>query len=249
VRYGFTDVDDEDTLSAPGASQSFWGLNGQPASLTNPDDAIFVVSLMENDDGDPEALRGVVKGVVGGSVLGSLTASRPEKVIALLRDVNSAMGTPTGAPNFDDKIGLQELRFTIDELRRAELGEAVRTSMNINGDGGRYELTFEARNPAWRAWFPLHAETVFDHATQQIAAVSRAPGNLDLFVVGFDNVVYTTFWNDAAGWNPGGWFPLHAETVFDHATQQIAAVSRAPGNLDLFVVGFDNVVYTTFWNA
>ena len=30
VRYGFSDVDDEETHGAPGVSQSFWGINGQP---------------------------------------------------------------------------------------------------------------------------------------------------------------------------------------------------------------------------
>src|SRR3712207_4062567 len=131
VRYGFTDVDDEETHGAPGPSQSFWGTNGQPSALTNPDDAIFVVGLMENDDGDPEATRGIVKGVVGGSVLGSLTASRADKVAALIRDVNSAMGTPTGGPNVDDRIGITELRFSADQLRRAEAGEAVQQAINI----------------------------------------------------------------------------------------------------------------------
>jgi hypothetical protein len=47
----------------------------------------------------------------------------------------------------------------------------------------------------WRRWFQIHAETVFDHTTQQIAAVSRAPGNLDLFVIGFDNAVWSTWWS------------------------------------------------------
>ncbi|WP_040799844.1 hypothetical protein [Nocardia higoensis] len=155
TRYGFNDVDDEETHPAPGPSQSFWGLNGSAAELTDPEKAIFVVSLMENDDGDPEALRGIVKGVVGSSVLGSLSASRNDKVKALIRDINSAMGTPTGAPNFDDKIGITELRFTADELRRANAGEPVRKSVNINGDGGRFELAFEAWNvnpfPNWQA--------------------------------------------------------------------------------------------------
>ncbi|WP_280187110.1 MULTISPECIES: hypothetical protein [Nocardia] len=154
TRYGFSDVDDEETHQAPGPSRSFWGVNGKPAELTDPDSAIFIVSLMENDDGDPEALRGVVKGVVGGSVLGSLAASRTDKVNALIQDINSAMGTPTGAPNFDDKVGLTELRFTADELRRANAGEQVRRSVKINGDGGRFELTFEAWNvnpfPNWQ---------------------------------------------------------------------------------------------------
>jgi hypothetical protein len=95
--------------------------------------------------------------------------------------------------------------------------------------------------------FPLPGAAVFDHTKQQIAAVSRAPGNLDLFVIGFDNRVWTTFWNGQNGWN-GDWFPLPGVAVFDHTRQQIAAVSRAPGNLDLFLIGFDNRVWTTFWN-
>ena len=95
--------------------------------------------------------------------------------------------------------------------------------------------------------FPLPGQAVFDRDKQQVAAVSRAPGNLDLFVIGFDNRVWTTFWNDAVGWNPD-WFPLPGQAVFDREQQQMAAVSRAPGNLDLFVIGFDNHVWTTFWN-
>ncbi len=43
---------------------------------------------MENDNGDPEALRGIVKGIVGGSMVGSLSLDRTDKVNALIRDVN-----------------------------------------------------------------------------------------------------------------------------------------------------------------
>ena len=71
-------------------------------------------------------------------------------------------------------------------------------------------------------------------------------GNLDLFVIGFDNHGWSTFWNNAAGWNRD-WFPLPGQAIFDHEKQQIAAVSRAPGNLDLFVIGFDNHGWSTFW--
>ena len=72
------------------------------------------------------------------------------------------------------------------------------------------------------------------------------PGNLDLFVIGNDNHVWTTFWN--GNWN-ADWFPLPGRAVFDRATQHIAVVSRAPGNLDLFVIGNDDHVWTTFWNG
>lgn len=157
VRYGpFDDVDEDETHGAPSPAQSFWGPTGTPwgptgtpATLENPDHAIFVVALMENDNGDPEALRGFVKGIVGGSVLGSLGFDRADKVASLIRDVDSALGTPTGAPNFDDKVGApQELRFSHEDLRLAELGATVAKDLVFAGDGGRYILTFEARNPA-----------------------------------------------------------------------------------------------------
>jgi hypothetical protein len=108
--------------------------------------------------------------------------------------------------------------------------------------------TFWNEYSGWNGdWFPVPGQAVFDHQTQRVAAVTRAPGNLDLFVIGFDNRGWSTFWNDRGGWN-GDWFPLPGQAVFDHARQQIAAVSRAPGNLDLFVIGFDNRVWSTFWN-
>jgi hypothetical protein len=108
--------------------------------------------------------------------------------------------------------------------------------------------TFWNDQTGWnKDWFPLPGQAVFDRNLQHVAVVSRAPGNLDLFVIGFDNHVWSTFWNDHTGWN-SDWFPLAGQAVFDHTTQQIAAVSRAPGNLDLFVIGFDNHVWSTFWN-
>ena len=108
--------------------------------------------------------------------------------------------------------------------------------------------TFWNEQVGWNAdWFPLPGNAVFDREHQQIAAVSRAPGNLDVFVIGFDNHVWTTFWNDQVGWN-GDFFPVPGQAVFDRETQQLAAVSRAAGNLDVFVIGFDNHVWTEFWN-
>ncbi|WP_170066667.1 G1 family glutamic endopeptidase [Kitasatospora aureofaciens] len=118
----------------------------------------------------------------------------------------------------------------------------------VIGFDNRVWSTFWNDQNGWNGdFFPLPGSAVFDHTTQQLAAVSRAPGNLDLFVIGFDNRVWSTFWNDQNGWN-GDFFPLPGSAVFDHTTQQLAAVSRAPGNLDLFVIGFDNRVWSTFWN-
>jgi uncharacterized protein with LGFP repeats len=149
VRYGpWDDVDAGETHFAPGISQSFWGLNGAAAPFANPDQSVFVVSLMENDDASAEAKRGVVKGGVAASVAGSLALSRPDKVAKLLGDINAAMELPTGGPNFDELIGgPQELRFSADELGWAEAGGDAVREMAFAGDGGRYTLWFVATNP------------------------------------------------------------------------------------------------------
>ena len=138
------------------------------------------------------------------------------------------------------------------DRERQQVAAVSRAPGNLDlfviGFDNRIWSTFWNDTGGWNGdWFPLPGQAVFDRERQQVAAVSRAPGNLDLFVIGFDNRIWSTFWNDSGGWN-GDWFPLPGQAVFDRERQQVAAVSRAPGNLDLFVIGFDNRIWSTFWN-
>jgi hypothetical protein len=157
--YGpFDDVDDQETH--PSGFQSFWGLNGEERALPNPDDAIFIVSLMENDNGDPGNLRGIIALAATGTLSATIGASRETRVSRLLQDIDSAMGTVTGAPNFDDKIGIQELRFTPGDIALAETGNPAFRALRIQGDGGDYTATFKAINrgqAAWRFCFRCHS--------------------------------------------------------------------------------------------
>ena len=135
--------------AAFGVFESFWGIGGASSSLANPDDAIFIVAMMENDDGDPQLTRGVVDTAVNVSLVESLALPRAAKVTTLVRDVDSARRAPTGIPSFDEAIGVpQELRFSLQELQRAESGQTVTKTMVFEGDGGRYTLMFDARNKA-----------------------------------------------------------------------------------------------------
>nr|WSY57072.1 hypothetical protein OG999_47670 [Streptomyces sp. NBC_00886] len=118
----------------------------------------------------------------------------------------------------------------------------------VIGLDNRVWTTFWNEGTGWNAdFFPLPGGAVFDRENQRLAAVSRFPGQLDVFVIGFDNRVWTTFWNERTGWNPD-FFPLPGGAVFDHEKQELAVVSRFPGQLDVFVIGLDNRVWTTFWN-
>src|SRR5205823_10303057 len=98
---------------------------------------------------------------------------------------------------------------------------------------------------------------VCDLANQQLASVSLGPSNIDLFVIGFDNRVYTPSLHDALPFyrnpdgtvNPDGhFFSLPGRAVFDREKQQLAAVSRGPGNIDRLVVDTDDLSCYIFWN-
>ena len=108
-------------------------------------------------------------------------------------------------------------------------------------------MTFQLWNPDW---FPLPGQAMFDREKQRITVVSRSQNNLDLFVIGNDDRVWSTFWPVQGGWNwNADWFPLPGQARFAHLTQQVVAVARTPANLDLFVIGNDGRVYSTFWPA
>jgi hypothetical protein len=80
-----------------------------------------------------------------------------------------------------------------------------------------------------------------------VAAVSRRPNQLDLFVTGSDGKVYTSWWSPESGWSgiDNNWRPLGG--VFP-AGAPVTAVSRAPNQLDLFLTGNDGKVYTSWWS-
>jgi hypothetical protein len=101
--------------------QSFWGLNRQPAPIDQVSDVAFFVCVMENDDGAPMVLRTLVKAAAIGGFLGAIPPSLPiptavpnanqrkDIINAIAEDIKGALKTPTGFPNFDDVVGVQQL--------------------------------------------------------------------------------------------------------------------------------------------
>jgi hypothetical protein len=88
-----------------------------------------------------------------------------------------------------------------------------------------------------------------------VAVVSRNPDQLDLFICGQDGRVYTSWWTPGVDWsglgqwrNIGGVFPPGQVAQFPPGAP-IAAVSRNPNQIDLFVCGFGGHVYTSWWSA
>jgi len=130
------------------ADRPFWGMDNRPQTIKHPDDVVFVVALVENDDGDPGAARALVKVAAVASLGSSVGMDRQNRVSRLIADVKDALAIPTGAPNFDDRVGPpRELRVYQKDLDDLTGGGIVQLGKNLvfQGDGGRYRLFFHMR--------------------------------------------------------------------------------------------------------
>ena len=118
----------------------------------------------------------------------------------------------------------------------------------ITGNDGVVSTSWWTAGSDWsglKGWRPIGG---FFPADARVSAVSRNPNQLDLFVVGNNGVVYTSWWTAGSDWSGinnnwraiGGFFPPGSP---------VAVVSRNPNQLDLFVVGYNGVVYTSWWTA
>lgn len=92
----------------------------------------------------------------------------------------------------------------------------------------------------WRGWWHLQGGTA--PAGAAVTGVSRAPDQLDLFVVSDNGVVYTAAWNPG-GWNP--WRPIEGITVPPGAA--VECVTRSADKLDVFVTDSQGRIQTAAW--
>lgn len=139
------DLDGDEEGFTSGAS--FWDTELQPRDIANPDEVIFVVTLMQNDHGNPDRYRSLVLSAAGASMLSTLgVASRTVKVKRLLDDIRRAIDSACGPRLFDDNhIGTEELRLEASDLIPLGTREKLLT---IFGDEGQYELSFRIHRVA-----------------------------------------------------------------------------------------------------
>ena len=86
---------------------------------------------------------------------------------------------------------------------------------------------------------PYSADPLWEVQQRPLTCASKH----NLFVIGTDNRVYSTWWDGATGW--AGWFNVSGG--IGQASGQVAAISRVTEHIDLFVAGTDGLVYSTWW--
>jgi len=98
----------------------------------------------------------------------------------------------------------------------------------------------------WRGWWEIPGLRATPGAP--VACVDRGPDRLDVFVVGTDGGIYTAAWDQGqakAAWR--GWWRIG--NVVAPQGARIAAVSRTPDHLDIFVVDINGNVMSAAWQT
>ncbi len=118
----------------------------------------------------------------------------------------------------------------------------------IGADGGVGSSWWDAQanNGAWNSPFAIAAANAAQSGA--VTAVSRTSDQLDVFWVGADGAIGSSWWN--AGINNGQWAaPFPATPPQSAQPGAITAVSRIPDQLDLFWIGRDGAVGSSWWHA
>ncbi len=121
----------------------------------------------------------------------------------------------------------------------------------VGSDGGVYGIFWTAGNNWQQNWARLGAAIDFKVPPRSVvSAVCRQPDQIDLFVVGSDGGVYSTWWNPRESWESNhNWFRIGVAVDFKVPPGSVvSAVARKPERLDLFVVTAEGGVYSTWWN-
>lgn len=111
---------------------------------------------------------------------------------------------------------------------------------------GRTMSNWWDQSTGWAGWFHVSGGVASGGgAGSPVTAVARYAGHLDLFTVGTDDRVWSTWWDRATGW--AAWFPIG--TLRCRPGSTVNVVSRYSDHLDLFTTASDGRVMSTWWDA
>jgi len=131
-----------------------WGLNNKPRALPNPEDVIFLVAMMENDNSSHTVVRDTVDAMTIVRLVNLLGAGfdRADIVNELRQTMFGALntgalagaGSATEALNIDERLGYPtELTLTLqDRIALLQGVSSVNKEMTFEGSDGKYKLYF-----------------------------------------------------------------------------------------------------------
>lgn len=114
----------------------------------------------------------------------------------------------------------------------------------IGADGGVHRSVRAQAGRTWSPWWPVGATNQGSARTRldaPVHAISRAPGEVELFWANGAGVVLTVRGTPTTGWSQ----PRELAGAKTAAGGHVTAISSGPGRLDLFMIGLDGGVVTT----
>ena len=96
----------------------------------------------------------------------------------------------------------------------------------------------------WGSWFQVSGGVASPGSP--VTAIARYSGHLDLFVIGTDNRIYSTWWHEGSSW--AGWFNVSGGDR-QAGRPGRGDLSAFTEHIDVFTVGTDGVVYSTWWDG
>lgn len=141
-RYGIWEDFDEGEIKH-NVEPQFWGLNSIRDDIANPSNVIFVITLMENDNGDPDAYRVLVETVATSSLAATIgeanNSVRADRLLLSIRNALNGVDLPIPFSLDDDHIGTELLKLDGSDLIPAG---AKDKTLSIRSEEGNYELAF-----------------------------------------------------------------------------------------------------------
>jgi hypothetical protein len=210
---------------------------------------------------------------IGGAALGNVM--RPDASAGIAATVRTSNGLDVFAIGYDDwqvyncwvQVGQASSDFAqvLGPTVNARAGLAAVSRMPGLADvfmvdeALQLHTSFSVAPQVWNPTFPIGDPALRAHRLSRIAATSRNSDNLDVFVIGkrptdVDWLLYDTWWRPIEGW----WDPVlghHTQpigglTVKPHPMGGIAALTRTPEFIEVFVLGKDDrLLYNTWWGV
>jgi hypothetical protein len=86
-----------------------------------------------------------------------------------------------------------------------------------------------------------------------IASIAQTPSALDVFYIGKDGGVWSSYWNLGSGWATEEIYGPSSRIQYGSAVAApgagVAATARTSNNIDVFFVGTDGGLWTSSWSA
>lgn len=131
---------------------------------------------------------------------------------------------------------IEPLPGTVISQRRGATPEVFALDRNAGAiAGARWDETLHAWTTPQVLMAPNGPAAPFPIRTNGFAALSRAPGLLDLFFVGTDSLVRTSYSTSPSAWSDS--FVIGDPTVRVHAMANLAVISPSPDRIEVVFIG------------